>query len=163
MKQLLLIVIILSVTALNGCSHNADPSPTDFELATQDSQTGDVQWIDPKDIHQGSVKRDSLTDEQIERIKALQQIFFEVDGQTIDQWFDSFKRDLNPDRELEIWERMAKAYTAYCHSRELSLDEKKEAYKIVLLRSMASPEDVLARIELKLISKIDAEIIMSGF
>jgi hypothetical protein len=28
---------------------------------------------------------------------------------------------------------------------------------------MASPEDVLARIELKLISKIDAEIIMSGF
>ncbi|MFN7289881.1 MAG: hypothetical protein ACK5YR_09105 [Pirellula sp.] len=163
MKQFLLIVIALSVTALNGCSHNADPSPTDFELATQDSQSGTVRWVDPKEIHQGPVQRDSLTDEQTERIKVLQQTFVEIDGQTIDQWIDSFKRDLNPDKELAIWERMARAYTAFCHSRELSLDEKKEAYKIVLLRSMASPEDVLARIELKLISKIDAEIIMSGF
>lgn len=163
MKQLFPIIIVLSVTALNGCSHNADPSPTDFELATQDSQTGIVRWVDPKEIHQGPVQRDSLTDEQTERIKVLQQTFFEIDGQTIDQWIDSFKRDLNPDKELAIWEQMAKAYTAYCLSHELSLDEKKEVYKIVLLRSMASAEDVLERIELTLISESEAKNIMSAF
>lgn len=36
----------------------------------------------------------------MQRIASLQKIFVEIDGQTVDQWADNFKRDLNPDSEL---------------------------------------------------------------
>jgi hypothetical protein len=97
------------------------------------------------------------------RIESLQKVFFEVDGQTLDQWVDNFKRDVNPDRELAVWERMAKAYDGYCSRRDLTLDAKREVYRIVLLRSMASQEDVLKTLELKTLSRNDAIEVMKGF
>ena len=72
------------------------------------------------------------------RVRKLQAVFVEVDGQPVEQWVDNFKRDLDPDHELDIWEMMAKAYTAYCSKRTLTPEAKKEVYKVVLLRSMAS-------------------------
>jgi len=99
----------------------------------------------------------------MERARKLQTVFVEVDGQSVEQWVDNFKRDLNPDRELDIWETMAKAYTAYCSKRTLSPEAKKEVYKVVLLRSMAPEKDVLERLELKVLTKEEAAAVMRGF
>ena len=57
----------------------------------------------------------------------------------------------------------AKAYRAYCHGRKLSTAAKKEAYWVVLLRSMASEKDVLERAKLKEISREDVIEVMKGF
>jgi len=83
--------------------------------------------------------------------------------EAVEQWVDNFKRDLNPDRELDIWEAIAKAYTAYCSKRTLSPEAKREVYKVVLLRSMAPESDVLERLELKVLTKDDAVAVMQGF
>jgi len=99
----------------------------------------------------------------MERVRRLQAVFIEVDGQSVEQWVDNFKRDLNPDRELDIWEAIAKAYTAYCSKRTLSPEAKREVYKVVLLRSMAPESDVLERLELKVLTKDDAVAVMQGF
>jgi len=45
----------------------------------------------------------------------------------------------------------------------LTLVVKNEVYRGVLLRSMASQEDVLQRLELKLLSNDDAVEIMNGY
>ena len=163
MKRHLAILVALLVTVLHGCSRKAEPPSNSLEVAIENTQNGEVQWVDPNEIRQGPIRRDSLTEEQMERIKALQKTFAEVDGQTVDEWVDSFKRDLNPNSELAIWERMAKAYQSYCEAHDLSLDAKKDAYKVLLLRSMASPEEVLERVELTTLSKSDAKNVMSGF
>jgi hypothetical protein len=97
------------------------------------------------------------------RIRTLQATFVEVDGQAVDQWVDNFKRDADPDRELRVWERMAKAYRAYCDGKKLSLEAKKDVYRIVLLRSMASEQDVLERVKLKGLSRDDAIEVMKGY
>jgi hypothetical protein len=124
---------------------------------------GRVEWVDPKTIQPGPVRRDALSDEQMARIRSLRATFAEVDGQTVEQWVDNFKRDADPDQELRVWERMGKAYRAYCDGRRLSTEAKKEVYRVVLLRSMASEQDVLERAKLKELSREDAIAVMKGF
>ena len=149
---------------LTSCSQTEAPTvPISADDAATETENGDVQWIDPNEIQPGPVQRDSLTDSQMERVRALQKVFVEVDGQSVDQWVDNFKRDLNPDRELAIWEKMCSAYSAYCDDRDLNIDAKKEVYKVVLLRSMTSEADVLQRLKLSVLSQGDAKEIMKGY
>lgn len=156
-----LVLVALIGMCSASCGQTAiPPTPTATNKA---ESAGEVRWIDPKDIQPRPIQRDSLSDEQLARVRALQSIFVEVDGQSVDQWVDNFKRDLNPDRELAIWEKMAGAYTSYCTKRDLPVESKKEVYKVVLLRSMASEDDVLKRLELKILSKDDAVEITKGF
>jgi hypothetical protein len=124
---------------------------------------GRVKWVDPKTIQPGPIRRDSLTDEQMARIRALQATFVEVDRQTVDQWVDNFKRDADPDKELRIWERMSKAFRAYCDGRKLSPEAKKDVFSVVLLRSMASEPEVLKHVKLKTLSRDDAIAVMKGY
>lgn len=97
------------------------------------------------------------------RIRALQATFVEVDGQTVEQWVDNFKRDADPDKELWVWQRMAKVYRAYCDGRKLLPEAKKDVYRVVLFRSMASEQEVLERAKLKELSREDAIAIMKGY
>lgn len=99
---------------------------------------GDVQWVDPGTLRRGPVRHEKLSAVQMARIERLHQTFAEVDDSTLDQWVDNFKREMHPDREIEVWERMAAAYTRFTRSRSLSKDAKREAHQVVLLRSMAS-------------------------
>jgi hypothetical protein len=124
---------------------------------------GRVEWVDPATLQPGPIQRDNLSDEQMSRIRALRATFVDVDGQTVEQWVDNFKRDADPDKELRIWERMAKAYRKYCDGKDLSAGKKKEVYRVVLLRSMASEQDVLQRAKLKELSREDVLDVMKGY
>ncbi len=161
----LLCWLALSTLFLSSCSNTAiEIPPESGTVVVEDVRTGEIQWIDPNELQQGPIKRDLLTAEQMKRITALQKVFVEIDKQTVDQWADNFKRDLNPDNELAIWERMASVYSRYCDKhQQLTLDAKQEVYKVVLLRSMASPDDVIARLELTILTEQDAREVMAEF
>lgn len=157
--------LALSTLFLTSCSNTTlEKTTASGTVVVEDEQTHETKWIDPSKLQPGPIQRDSLSTEQMNRIASLQKVFVEVDGQTIEQWADSFKRDLNPDDELAIWERMASSYSKYCDKHpQLTLDAKKEVYKVVILRSMASADDVLKRIELTILTEQDARELMSGF
>ncbi len=135
----------------------------DVKIDDTGKTEGRVEWVDPKLIQPGPIRRDSLNEEQMARIRTLQATFVEVDGQTVEQWVDNFKRDADPDKELRVWERMSKAYRGYCVGRTLSADAKQDVYRVVLLRSMASEQDVLERVKLKELSREDAIAVMKGY
>jgi hypothetical protein len=156
------VFLILTSLIAVGC-YQREQSSASNALSTAPTSQPNVQWVDPSTIQPGQIRRDSLTAEQMERVRKLQAVFVEVDGQSVEQWVDNFKRDLNPDRELEIWESMAKAYTAYCSKRTLSPEVKKEVFEVILLRSMAPEKDVLERLELKVLTKDEAVAVMRGF
>lgn len=157
MKSLHVALLALSLVML---SCNRAPTGKTTEGG---NSGGEVVWIDPKTIQPGPIQRDALSDEQMARIRILQATFAEVDGQPVEKWVDNFKRDLDPDKELRVWERMAKAYRSYCDGRKLSLEAKKDVYRVVLLRSMASEHDVLERAKLKELSRDDAIAVMKGY
>ena len=154
--------VVLACLIAIGCERRQESSTSNPPSPAPTSQP-QVQWVDPNTLHPGPIRRDALTPEQMERIRKLQAVFVEVDGQSVEQWVDNFKRDLNPDRELDIWETMANAYNAYCSRRTLSPEAKKEVFKVVLLRSMAPEKDVLERLDLEVLTKDEAVAVMRGF
>lgn len=155
-------LLLLTWLVAAGCDRREQSSTSNTPSPAPTSQP-QVKWVDPSTIQPGPIRRESLTPEQMERVRRLQAVFVEVDGQSVAQWVDGFKRDLDPDRELDIWETMAKAYTVYCSKRTLSPEAKKEVYKIVLLRSMAPEKDVLGHLELKVLTRNEAVEVMRGF
>jgi hypothetical protein len=145
------LALLLVVVTLASCSKSSD------------KPGGKVAWVDPNTIQPGPIRHEKLSEEQMERIRTLQATFVEVDGHPLDKWVDDFKRDQDPDKEIRIWERMAKAYRSYCDKHELSAEAKKDVYSVVLMRSMASEQDVLERVKLKKLTKEEAKEVMRGF
>ncbi len=99
---------------------------------------GKRKRVDIESLKPSPIRRDCLTEDQTARLRRIHETFAEVDGFTFEQRLDGFKRDMNPDRELEVWERLAAVYERFCASRQLSLDAKREVYQLLPMRSMTS-------------------------
>jgi hypothetical protein len=121
---------------------------------------GETKWLNPNELKPGPKQRESLTTNQIVRIKTLYVTFADVLDSSIEKWTDGFKYDLDIEQELRVWEAMAGAYRTFCSSRPLALSQKKDAMRVLLLRSGAPEEDVLKRLELKNLTVVDAKVIM---
>ncbi len=144
-----------------ACYDSADP-----QAKRNAGETVVIEEIEIALIRRGPIRRESLTPEQVARLSTLHKTFAEIDTSSLGTWIDNFKRDVNPDHEIAIWERVAKAYRSYCSERELSIEAKKEVYRIALYCSMMSEDDVLKRLQLKELtelSKADALEIIRGF
>ena len=152
------IVVILAAVAAVGVFHGQrkhdPPSP---------GSAGKLVWLDPAVPQPGPIRHESLTEAQLARIDRIRQTFAEVETSPRDKWIDDFKRDFDLEAELDVWDRMGDAYTRYVRSHPLSAEAKHEVFKVVLMRSTAPAEEVLPRLELKVLTKDDAAEIMRGF
>jgi hypothetical protein len=145
-QQICLIVALIAAAC--GC-HSPERSQSGEASALG------TQWGDPGKLTPGPIRHDPLNAGQIERITKLHDAFREVDPTPQTKWLDDFKRDQHPDREIQIYEGMAEAYTAYCASRSLSIDAKRDVYQVVLLRSGAPDDDVLKQVKPKVLTRKD--------
>lgn len=66
-------------------------------------------------------------------------------------------RDVNPEAEVVIWENIAAAYQGFIEKRSLSLDAKKEAFGLLLVRSAGDEQHTLSGATLRLLNRADAE------
>jgi len=80
----------------------------------------------------------------------------DVDSLPMEQWVDDFKRDADPDRELAVWEAMARAYVRCTADRNWPLEKRKELFGILLVGSGAPPDEALAHLKLKTVSEAEA-------
>ena len=99
----------------------------------------------------------------MKRIKATTDVFEVVDGTSFEKAVDLYKRDLDPESNLIIWEEMARIYKNFCISRCSTHAEKMDVYRALLLRSMFNKEDALARLKLKVITRKEAKSIVSQY
>src|SRR5262245_19673392 len=117
--------------------------------------------VEVNKLKPGPIRHSTLTDKQMARIERLQEIFSEVSPQPLEKWVDDFKRDMNPDNELAVWESMATAYQTFVASKTLPQDGKKDAFGVVLLRSCASEEQVLKDLKLNVLTVEEAKELMN--
>jgi hypothetical protein len=111
----------------------------------------------------GSIRNQRLGPEQMERIYKLRDTLAEVERSSIEKWVDNFNLDANPDKELAVWERIADGYTRYCSKRLLSVEAKEDVFQLLLLRSMASEQEVLNHIKLKTLTVDEAKETLKEF
>jgi hypothetical protein len=95
-------------------------------------------------IRRGEVKHESLSDDQIQRVKRLQEVLIEAYPMSIDGWVDGFLRDANPESEIQIIEACAFVYHRLATTTNLSSDEKQRIYGVLCLISAGGSEEDLA-------------------
>jgi hypothetical protein len=116
--------------------------------------------VDPSTLQPGPVQHEAVSQDVIARIMRLHETFKEVDASPLSTWLDNFKRDQNPEREVEIYEAIARAYTGFAAGRQLSLEAKREVYGVLIQRSAATDDDVLVNIEVKAITLDDVKALL---
>ena len=86
----------------------------------------------------GPIRRDQLSLSLIDRINYLRQILDEVYPQPMEEWLDGFQRDAHPESEILWWERLSECYLGYTLAKDLSLEQKRAVFKILLALGMGS-------------------------
>ncbi len=142
--------IIILTLALTGCREKPGESQ-------------EPNRITAEDIVPGPIVHDELSDLQISRITAVQRTFAEVDGTPLEKWLEDFQRDRNLDREIEIWEAMAKPYAAFTSQPGTTPEMKNEAFGLLLQRSGLSQEETLRRFKPTALSPQHVQELVEGY
>lgn len=147
----MLFFIALGVTIFS-CNSNTQSEGTEQEVAL-----GDLQ--------QGPIRNDALSEEQLESIKFIHEAFIEVLPISLEETTESFKRDQNPDTEINVWLNMAKAYQSVlsADSGFSDLNKKTEVFKLILMRSMLSEEEAIEAAELKLLTTEEIKEVLGKY
>jgi hypothetical protein len=73
-----------------------------------------------------------LSLEQLNRISVVRETLLEVDGNPMEDWISTFRKDAHPNREIAIWELIADAYRRSTAGRTFQLEAKKELFSFLL-------------------------------
>jgi len=122
--------------------------------------SGDLHWIDPGSVEPGPVRHPELSANQLERLRKIHRTLVEVDPSSFEKMVDDFKRDLDPEREILIWEQIASAYESYCSTTSLTLAEKRDVFRVLLIRSRAPEDEALKRLRLDVLTPAEARRVM---
>ncbi len=123
----------------------------------------ETKIMNPNDIEIGPILHQRLTDDLLNRIKSITDILEVVDGVSYEQSVDLYKRDLDPEANLVIYEEMARVYKEFCDSRCMSQSERMDVYRLVLIRSMFEEDDVLKNIDLNVLNQQEALSIIKSY
>lgn len=76
-------------------------------LAAEVDGIDGVVYIHVDQIEAGPIRHDSLPSALVERIREIARMVEEVYPQTEEEWLDGFRRDVDPEAEVRLWERIA--------------------------------------------------------
>jgi hypothetical protein len=146
------LLIIILTTGLICCGRTDKEKTETTDMAIRDLELNEI-------VH------DSLTTEQLNDIKIIQGVFSEVLSSSLDETINNFKKDQHPDKEIAAWLKMADAYQRFTLRADsaIGLDKKKEAFELILLRSMMTEEEILDKLEPKFLTKEDVKEIFSYY
>jgi hypothetical protein len=116
--------------------------------------------MSPKDVQLSGYHQKELPASLLARIKATTDTFEVVDGIAYEDAVDLYKRDVNPEENLVLWEEMARAYKIFCKSRCTSTDERMDVYRSLLLRTMYTESEALRKSRLKVLQPSEAAAAM---
>jgi hypothetical protein len=98
-----------------------------------------------KNLKPNPIRRTELPPGLALRVETLRSVLAEVCPMTREQWLDNLRRDLNPEKEVLWWERVAGCFTAFVTKRAFSLSQRQAVFKIVSgLCSGLSEQDLAA-------------------
>lgn len=105
-----------------------------------------------------------LSEIQIKKINSIHQTFEEVYPISIEETILNFKQDLDTDKEINLWIKMKETFITVNQEKGYnSISQKKEVFKLILMRTMMSKEEVKNNLELKLLNMKDIEYILRLF
>ena len=134
-----------------------------FAIFSCDRPAVSPERVKTQNVEAGPIRHETLTPEQINRLRTVQATLEEVDASPLEKWIDDFKRDVNPDREIDIYEAIAHAYQAFCSARSRTPAQKQDAYGLLLERSGTTDDNALRNYKLKSLTGGEARELLSHY
>ena len=101
-----------------------------------------------KDLKQGPIRHHDMDDQLLVRIQNLWFGLRHLINITLEDWIEGFQRDLRPEDEVKIWERILTAYRIVLDSlRGLDGESEKQALGILIAFSSGANESVFDKTE----------------
>jgi hypothetical protein len=104
---------------------------------------GKAKYTPLRELKPGPIRHEDFPQGFLIRMKLVYRILEEVIGFPMDRLIRTLQRDLHPEEELAIWERIAAAYSDLTRSRKLKRDEKREIFANLLSISMQTKEKLI--------------------
>lgn len=155
------------------------PAPVRFAFPPTSNPTKPVETVlsDEEDSLDSSPKKfvniqrlihspvgtSALTDDQIARAEILCCLLTKLNPVERDKWLQGFTRDEHPERELRIWESMAKAYLTLEHADDAPEGFRREAFSLLLERTWLPTSEALARVSLTYFSRANAKRLLDAY
>ena len=113
----------------------------------------------------GPIVQESLNKEQLEKVKIIYETFKEVYPVSLEETITNFKRDQNPNNEISIWLKMAETYEFFARENtgEERFEARKEAFKLILMRSMMSEKEAVSSAEIKILDNDEIQQIFKNY
>jgi hypothetical protein len=129
------------------------------------SEKESVKSVNPNELVQNEIVHEQLSEKQIEKIKKIQSSFADVYKISLEETITNFKRDQNPDAEIEVWLNMLKAYEkfVYKNGTEIELNKKTEVFKLILMRSMMDEKEAEFETKCTILNKNEIKEIFSYY
>lgn len=107
----------------------------------------------------------SLNGGQSAQIKKIHQTFQEVYPISLEETTTNFRRDKNTDEKIKTWNHMAEIYQDFAvkHAGKDQLAIRKDAFRLLLLRSALSKDDAIKRLKSKQLSEEKARKLLSKY
>lgn len=95
-------------------------------------------------VYRSEIRHETLEPEQIQRIVKLKAILEEAYPLSIEEWIDGFRRDTDPEQEIQIIEALAWVYVQLTNGIDLSPELKKQIYSTLCYLSTCRtlPKDI---------------------
>ena len=121
-----------------------------------------IVWVDGSQIENSEFQHGPFVGKLKNDILEIQDKLSEVYPHDYNFWEDGFRRDQNPESEINIWLNIAKLYEK--HSlKEIHLERKQDIFRVLVGCSNSTKETVLNIVELKSISKEEAKTIIADY
>lgn len=96
-------------------------------------------------------------------LRGLKRALDLVHPMTLEEWEDGFRRDMNPEREIAIWMRIASAYRHCTVGRHYSIQQRIDFFNVILACSCNPTKHVLKVARFSAISKKQAAMAIRVF
>ena len=121
-------------------------------------------WINANQVKPAPLRHPPFGPDLRGKIREIRRRLKEVRPMSMKQWEDGFRHDTTPEREIAIWLKIADIYTGHARSRELTLEQKRELFNVILNCSTVSYDQVLNVVNLESLPiKIAQEAMKSWF
>ena len=94
-------------------------------------------------IRPGPIRHVTLPSELIKRVMAYKKILGDADPAPVERSIENFKRDLNPEKEVAIWERIAHVFRTFTIEHNIT-DAARRRHVLRALLMISMGDDVPA-------------------
>jgi hypothetical protein len=122
-----------------------------------------VYWIDARDLQMAERRAESFPEEIRDFFRDLKSKLDEVYPMSVEEWEDGFLRDAQAEQEIALWLHVADIYSGFTGARPLSLEQKKEYFRVLATCMNSSRERVLQLYCPQLIAKEEAEKVIAAY